>query len=64
MWAAVRWNAALMNGNSYAQWEQCGISLHLMPWSAALCHGMRILHRAFQAEYGQMEQHFARQNIQ
>ena len=47
-----------------AQWEQCGISLHLMPWSAALCHGMRILHRAFQAEYGQMEQHFARQNIQ
>lgn len=63
MWAAVRWNAALMNGNPYAQWEQCGISLHLMPWSAALCHGMRILHRAFPAEYGQMEQHFARQSI-
>lgn len=47
MWAAVRWNAALMNGNPYAHWEQCGISLHLMPWSAALCHGMPYLAPGF-----------------
>ena len=71
MWAAVQRDAALMIGNLFGYSEQRGISLHLVPWSAALCHGMppcamgcRILHRAFPAEYGQMEQLFARLNIQ
>lgn len=40
MWAAVRWDAALMNENRSGHLEQCGISLHLVPWCAVLCNLM------------------------
>lgn len=38
MWAAVLLDAALMNGNPYAHWEQRRISLHLVPWNAVQCN--------------------------
>lgn len=47
MWAAVQRDAALMIGNLFGYSEQCGISLHLVPWSAALCHGMPYLAPGF-----------------
>ena len=39
-WAAVQWDAALMNENRSGHLEQRGISLHLVPWGAVLCRGM------------------------
>lgn len=47
MWAAVQRDAALMIGNLFGYSEQRGISLHLVPWSAALCHGMPYLAPGF-----------------
>ena len=47
MWAAVQRDAALMNENRSGHLEQRGISLHLVPWSAALCHGMPYLAPGF-----------------
>ena len=47
MWAVVRQDAALMNGNHSGYLERCGISLHLVPLSAALCRGMPYLAPGF-----------------
>lgn len=46
-WAAVQRDAALMNGNPYAHWEQRGISLHLVPWCAVPCRGVPWLASGF-----------------